>query len=287
MSAGRRDRAQPGRENDLLRRAQARRRARVLASGRRRPWSKPSHSWAPGDRPSGWRGERDAEPLVVEIIFGGGRVTRRRYRLVAAAAMVVPVATRWSNALYLPVRVGTPRLMQFADEMPGVPLQDRAARVRLSLGRRAHRDAVPVLWGHRTGSTPTHTRLRRFKRDRLRRPTLYPAELRARALESITYGTTEITASRFCQPNRVRNRRWRTIRTLQTCGRHVMPPQLLRGVDHRQLGGRIRQPLRTLHRRTVSQPRPVPPGATRTASARRDTNPYTRTSCAGRIPASA
>ena len=106
---------------------------------------------------------------------------------------------------------------------------------------------------------------------RIRRPTLYPAELLARPLESITYVTTEITASRFCQPNRVRNRRWRTIRTLQTCDRHVMPPQLLRGVDHRHLGGRIRQPLRTLHRRTVSQPRPLPPGATRTASARRDT----------------
>ena len=32
-----------------------------------------------------------------------------------------------------------------------------------------------------------------------------------------------------------------------------MPPQLLRGVDHRHLGGRIRQPLRTLHRRSRSR----------------------------------
>ena len=44
---------------------------------------------------------------------------------------------------------------------------------------------------------------------RLRRPTFYPSELRARPLESITYGTAQITASRFCQPNRVRTQRWR------------------------------------------------------------------------------
>ena len=64
---------------------------------------------------------------------------------------------------------------------------------------------------------------------------LYPAELRARALESTTYGTAENTASRFCQPNRVRNRRRRLIRTLWTRERHVMLLQLRRGVDHRRL----------------------------------------------------
>ena len=70
---------------------------------------------------------------------------------------------------------------------------------------------------------------------RLRRPMLYPAELRARALESTTYGTTENTASRFCQPNRVRTRRRHPVRTVWTRERHVMLLQLRRGVDHRRL----------------------------------------------------
>ena len=44
--------------------------------------------------------------------------------------------------------------------------RDCAARVRLSLGWLPHVDAVPVLWRHRTGAAPTHTRLRRFREMR-------------------------------------------------------------------------------------------------------------------------
>ena len=85
---------------------------------------------------------------------------------------------------------------------------------------------------------------------------LYPAELRAHALESTIYGKPVNTASRFCQPNRLRNRRWSPIRTLQTFDRGGMLRQLRRSVDHRRLG--IRLSVRILDVRDI-QSRPHKP----------------------------
>ena len=68
---------------------------------------------------------------------------------------------------------------------------------------------------------------------RLRRPMLYPAELRARALESTTYGNPLNTASRFCQPNRLRTPGARSARS-KRFDRGCMPRQLRRSMDDRR-----------------------------------------------------
>ncbi len=134
------------------------------------------------------------------------------------------------------------------------------------------------------------TALRRLAGRLVRRPTLYPAELRARPLESITYGTAENSASRFCQPNRVRDRRWRPIRALRTCDRHVVLLQLRRGVDHRRLGGRTSPAAsNSSPTRGWRAAAPIPTDATRNGvgSSRQASSGCRPTICAGRMPASA
>ena len=102
---------------------------------------------------------------------GAGHARRcpRVARPVAGLGVALPPgAVREAGADDPQARGGHPRVSGHPDdERAGRGHQqqaagDRAPRLRIPLPRCAHLDAVSLLWRHRTGATPTHTRLRRL-----------------------------------------------------------------------------------------------------------------------------
>ena len=100
---------------------------------------------------------------------------------------------------------------------------------------------------------------------------LYPAELRARALESTTYGNRPNTASRFCQPYRQRNRRSSSIPLHRIRSRRPVPPTAGTRTTNGLRSSRQQSPGRKpticrgrmpggRERRTVRSSRPQSPG---------------------------
>ena len=81
-------------------------------------------------------------------------------------------------------------------------------------------------------------------------------ELRARDLESTTYGCFTSTASGYCQPNTSLDRHLRPVGSLQALDRFRLLLQLRRRVDHRRL--RVRVPVQILDVRHVRSRPPKP-----------------------------